>query len=107
MRFSVLGPLSVSLDGEAVPLGGRKQRTLLAVLLLHANEVVPRDELMDALWGERVPPSPAESLDAYVYRRRKLLGHDRLLRARGGYVLHVEAGELDVDAFENLAASAG
>ena len=49
MRFGVLGPLSVSLDGGAVSLGGRKQRTLLAVLLLHANAVVPRDVLLDAL----------------------------------------------------------
>jgi YVTN family beta-propeller protein len=107
MRFAVLGPLEVSLDQGPLSLGGRKQRTLLAVLLLHANEIVPRDELTDALWGERVPPSAAESLDAYVYRLRKLLGHDRLLRARGGYVLRVEAGERDIDAFEGLAARAG
>ena len=49
MRFEVLGPLSVSNDGEAVSLGGRKPRTLLAVLLLHANEAVPRNQLVDAL----------------------------------------------------------
>ncbi len=91
------GPLS---------LGGRKQRTLLTVLLLHANEVVSRDQLIDAMWGERLPPSAAESLDAYVYRLRKLLGHDRLPRARGGYMLRVGPGELDVDEFERLVASA-
>src|SRR3984885_11895624 len=106
MRFAVLGPLEVSLDRGPLSLGGRKQRTLLAVRWLHANEVVSRDELMDALWGERVPPSAAESLDAYVYRLRKLVGHDRLLRARGGYVLRVQPGELDVDQFEQLVASA-
>jgi YVTN family beta-propeller protein len=107
MRFAVLGPLEVFLNRGPLSLGGRKQRMLLAVLLLHANEVVSRDELMDALWGERLPPSVAESLDAYVYRLRKLLGHDRLLRDRGGYVLRVQPGELDADAFEELAASAG
>src|ERR1700689_4009691 len=107
MRFAVLGPLEVFPDRGPLSIGGRKQRTLLAVLLLHANEVVSRDGLVDALWGERLPPSVAESLDAYVYRLRKLLGHDRLLRDRGGYVLRVQPGELDADAFEQLAASAG
>ena len=107
MRFGVLGPLSLSKDGEAVPLGGRKQRTLLAVLLLHANEAVPRAQLVEALWGEQPPPSWAESLDSYLYRLRKLLGHDRLERKAGGYLLHVEPGELDADEFERLVASAG
>jgi len=107
MRFEVLGPLSVSQHGEAVPVGGRKQRTLLAVLLLHANEAVPRDHLVAALWVERPPPSAAKSLDTYVYRLRKLLGHDRLEREPGGYLLRVEPGELDAGEFERLVASAG
>ena len=106
MRFAVLGPLEVSRDSGQLPLGGRKQRTLLALLLLHANRVVTRDELTDALWPERPPPSAAESLDTYVYRLRRLLGHDRLSRASGGYVLRVEPGELDVDEFEALVANA-
>ena len=71
------------------------------------NEVVSRDQLVDALWGERPPPSAAKSLDTYVYRLRKLLGHDRLAREAGGYLLHVEPGELDADEFERLVASAG
>ncbi len=107
MRFEVLGPLSVSNNGEAVSLGGRKQRILLAVLLLHANGAVPRPQLVEALWAEQPPPSWAESLDSYLYRLRKLLGHDRLAHEAGGYVLHVEPGELDADEFERLVASAG
>ena len=107
MGFAVLGPLEVSLDGGAGSLGGRKQRTLLAMLLLHANEIVSRDQLIDALWGELPPPSAAASLDTYLYRLRKLLGHDRLLREGRGYLLRVEPGELDVDQFERLVASAG
>jgi YVTN family beta-propeller protein len=106
MRFAVLGPLSVSLDSGTVSLGGRKQRTLLAVLLLHANAVVPRDDLLDALWGERRPPSASDSLDTYVYRLRKQLGSDRLLRERSGYRLRVARGELDADRFEELVANA-
>ena len=107
MRFQTLGPLSVSSNGEAVSLGGPKQRTLLAVLLLHRNEVVARDYLVDALWGERPPRSAVESLDTYLYRLRKLLGHDRLAREAGGYLLRVEPGELDADEFERLVAGAG
>jgi YVTN family beta-propeller protein len=107
MRFSMLGTLEVSVDGDPLSLGGRKQRLLLAMLLLARGAVVSRDELIDGLWGERAPPSAAESLDTYVYRLRKVLGHDRLLREAGGYRLRVEPGELDADRFEQLAASAG
>lgn len=87
-------------------LGGAKQRALLAILLLHANEAVSRDRLIEAVWGEAPPPSAAGSLDTYVYRLRKLLGPERLARRAGGYVLHVEPGELDVDQFDRLLTSA-
>jgi YVTN family beta-propeller protein len=80
---------------------------LLAMLLLHANEGVSRSQLVEALWGERPPPSAAESLDAYVYRLRRLLGRDRLLREAGRYLLSVKSGELDVDQFEQLVGTAG
>ena len=100
MRFAILGPIELSVDGRSVPLSGSKQRALLAFLLLHANEVVSRDRLIDALWGESPPPSASESLDAYVYRLRKLTGRDRLARRGGGYVLSVEDGELDASQFE-------
>ena len=108
MRFLVLGPLEVvSGDRASLPLGGRKQRRLLALLLLHANRVVERDQLMESAWGNAPPPSARESLDAYVYRLRQLLGHDRIARQDGGYVLRIGPGELDVDEFEQLVARAG
>ena len=102
----MLGTLEVSADGELLPLAGRKQRTLLAALLMARNSVVARDVLIDAVWGERPPPSAAESLDTYVYRLRKLLGHDRVVRETGGYRLRVEPGELDADEFERLVSCA-
>jgi predicted ATPase/DNA-binding SARP family transcriptional activator len=108
MRFLVLGPLEVvSGDRGSLPLGGRKQRRLLALLLLHANRVVERDQLMESAWGNAPPPSARESLDAYVYRLRQLLGHDRIARQDGGYRLRIGPGELDVDEFEQLVARAG
>src|ERR1700733_6397247 len=106
MRFAVLGPLEVCVDRGPIPLGGRKQRLLLAMLLLARGAVVSRDKLVDGLWGERPPPSAAESLDTYVYRLRKLLGHDRLVREARGYRLRVEPGELDADEFERLLSRA-
>ena len=76
MEFRILGPLEVS-DGDGeVSLGGRKPRALLAVLLLHANEVVPADRLIDELWGERLararsrPPCGSTSLDCARRFRR-------------------------------------
>ena len=107
MRFEALGPLSVSQDGEAVPLGGRKQRTLLAVLLLHHNEVVTRDHLVDALWGSghlRAPLSRSThtSTDCASSSAMTVWNAEP-----GGYLLHVEPGELDADEFERLVVSAG
>jgi YVTN family beta-propeller protein len=114
VEFLVLGPLEVRIEGKAVPLGGPKQRSLLALLLLNANEVESRDRLIDALWGEQGPPgSKQASLDTYVSRLRSLLGGDRIERRPPGYRLRLEPGELDLDRFEALleqgraAAAAG
>jgi YVTN family beta-propeller protein len=107
MRFGILGPIELHVDGSPVPLGGLKQRALLAFLLLHANKVASRDRLIDALWGESPPPSASDALDTYVYRLRKLIGHGRLARHGGGYLLSVGSGELDADRFELLVSSAG
>jgi YVTN family beta-propeller protein len=111
--FLVLGPVEVRTNGRALPLGGPKQRALLAMLLLNANEVVSRDRLVDSLWGERAPESAQRSLDTYVSRLRTLLGGDRIERRPPGYRLRLEPGELDLERFEELleqgraAAAAG
>ena len=94
------------MDGRTLPLGGGKQRALLAILLLHPNEAVSRDRLIDALWGENPPPSAHQSLDTYVSRLRRALGQDRLVRRPAGYMLVVEAGERDLDRFEELLGAA-
>jgi DNA-binding SARP family transcriptional activator/tetratricopeptide (TPR) repeat protein len=96
-------------------LGGRKQRALLAVLLLHANEVVSRDRLIDELWGDVPPKSAADIVRVFVSRLRKALephaagnGAYRILQTRpAGYVLAVEADQLDVQIFESRLAEAG
>jgi len=63
MEFAVLGPVEARIDGRVLPLCGPKQRALLVLLLLHANEAVSRDRLVDELWGERPPASAQRSLD--------------------------------------------
>src|SRR5687767_13551033 len=73
MEFRILGPLEVADDGRRVELGGRKQRALLAILLLHANEVVSADKLIDELWGETPPPTAAKTLQAHVSRLRRAI----------------------------------
>jgi DNA-binding SARP family transcriptional activator/DNA-binding beta-propeller fold protein YncE len=102
VEFAVLGPVVVRRDSRELALGGPKQRALLAMLLLRANEVVSRDRLIDGLWGERPPATAAHTLDNYVSRLRKTLGNGRLSRRAPGYVLHVEGDEFDLARFERL-----
>ncbi len=106
VEIAILGPLELRIDGRVVSLGGPKQRALLAVLALHANEAVSRDRLIEALWGDAPPPSVDQSLDAYISRLRRAIGRELLLRRPGGYVLTVASGELDLERFESLVAAA-
>jgi DNA-binding SARP family transcriptional activator len=105
-EFRVLGPLEVVKDGSSLALGGGKQRALLAVLLLHANEVVGTDRLIDELWGQSPPLTVTKSVHVYVSRLRKELGEERLITRPPGYLLHVEPDELDLHRFEALLAEA-
>ena len=103
--FRILGPLEVRRDGTPVPLGGPKQRALLAILLLNANRVVPRERLIDELGDERVDPDRV--LRVQVSRLRKALDGEtetdsRLITRAPGYLLRVEEGELDLHHFETL-----
>jgi YVTN family beta-propeller protein len=102
VEFGLLGAVDARRDGRQLPLGGPKQRALLAILLLNANEVVSRDRLIDGLWGERPPPTAAHTLDNYVSRLRKTLGDGRLSRRAPGYALRVESDEFDFARFEWL-----
>jgi DNA-binding SARP family transcriptional activator/tetratricopeptide (TPR) repeat protein len=102
MEFRILGPLEVLEDGRQIDLGGAKQRALLAILLLHANEVVSTDRLIDALWEEAAPETGRKALQVYVSQLRKALGKERIITRSPGYRLEVEAGELDLARFQRL-----
>ena len=109
MEFRVLGPLEVRDNGRTLELGGAKQRAVLAVLLLHAGEVVSLDRLIDTIWGERAPETAAAAVHGSISRLRKVLEHGgppyRLLRTQApGYVFAGGAETVDRDRFQRLAA---
>lgn len=109
VEFCLPGPLLVRCGGVAVPVPPGKQRVLLAALLLSANRMVPVDELAEALWGSGPPASARPTLQNYVKRLRQALadaGGGRISTLPGGYLIQVDAGELDVSRFEALQESA-
>lgn len=105
VEFGLLGPLEIRENGVSLPLGGAKQRALLALLLLSANRVIARDRLVDGLWDDP-PESAATTVQVYVSRLRKLLPAGTLVTQAPGYVLHVEPLALDLDRFEHLVEEA-
>ena len=109
MEFRILGPLEVVEDGEPVAVGTLKERLVLAVLLLHANEFVSRERLIDDLWGEAPPATAHKAVNVYISQLRKVLGRggtDPIATADGGYRLEVEADALDASRAELIVASA-
>src|SRR3954451_7238397 len=105
MEFRILGPLEVGTDGGVIALGGRLPRALLAVLLLRANQPVSVARLTGALWGDDAPAGSGRTLQVYVSRLRKALGErDRLIIVPAGYLVRVQADELDAERFERLVA---
>jgi DNA-binding SARP family transcriptional activator len=105
MDFRILGPLEVSEHGRSVALGGPKQRSVLALLLLHANETVSVDRIVAALWDDP-PPTAIKSIQMRVSSLRKDLGADRVRTRAPGYVLRVAPGELDLSRFRDLVDAA-
>jgi DNA-binding SARP family transcriptional activator len=106
IEFRVLGPLEARVGERTLPLGGMKQRALLAALLLQANEVVTSDRLIDELWGAEPPRTAATALQVHVSQLRKALKADRelLLTRAGGYLIALEPDQLDLHRFERLAS---
>ena len=107
MRFGILGTLEVR-DRERRPLdlGASKQQSLLAVLLLNANQVVSTDRLVDALWGEEPPETAQKALQVYVSQLRRVVGKEQLLTKPPGYLLQIDPEQLDLLRFEALIKEA-
>src|SRR5213592_3741753 len=112
MRFLILGPLEVAeAGGEPLPIAGSKERTILACLIARVGRVVPVDDLIEELWGDRPPRNPEKALVSYVSRLRRALRPGRpsdtdpeLIVFRGdGYVLEADGHLVDAIRFEQLA----
>jgi DNA-binding SARP family transcriptional activator len=111
MEFRILGPLEVLDEGRAITLGGSRQRALLALLLLHPNETLSTDRLIDELWGERPPANAAKTVQMQVSRLRKALAGEARGASDGvvvtrerGYELRLDPERLDAHRFERLVA---
>ena len=104
----MLGPLAAYDGDEEIALGGPKQRTVLALVLVNANKVVSTDRLIDELYGGEPPDAARKSLQSYVANLRKALNkHHELLQGRPpGYVLEVDSSHVDALAFERLVHQA-
>jgi len=111
-EFRILGPVQACEGDDPLDLGGPKQRAVLALLLLHANQRVSVDRLIEGLWGESPPVTATKSLQMHIGRlRRALAGADaaaqtegRLTTVQGGYMIRVAVGELDLHRFERKVA---
>jgi YVTN family beta-propeller protein len=103
MEFRILGPLEVEGEQGPVRLHRGKEQALLIFMLLHANELLPSERLIDELWDGRPPPTAPKILQNAVSQLRKRLGDGRLETRPPGYVFHVQPGELDLDRFHQLA----
>ena len=106
MLFRVLGPLEIGGTDGQIPLGGPKQRAVLAYLLVRANDLVPAESLIDQIWGELPPDTARNTLQSYISHLRKALGPDRIEGGATGYVLHLAPEELDAARFESLVRDA-
>ncbi|MEV4374485.1 BTAD domain-containing putative transcriptional regulator [Nonomuraea sp. NPDC049637] len=110
----VLGALAAEVDGEAVPLGGPRQRGVLALLVAARGRVVPVDRMIEDLWRGEPPARALLSLQAYVSNLRRLLEPGRpprtparlLVSAAPGYALRLPSGAVDAWRFEELLGRA-
>jgi len=109
VEFRILGPLEVLEDRRSLALGRLKERTVLAVLLLHANEFVSRERLIDELWGTSPPATARKAVNVYISKLRQTLtrnGRDPIATAEGGYRLVIDPELLDAERLRSLIAQA-
>jgi DNA-binding SARP family transcriptional activator len=104
VEFRILGPLEARSVGRRLELGGPRQRSVLAVLLLRAGEVVPTGALIDEVWGDEPPETAVNLLQGYVSDLRKVLGRDVIATRGRGYAIEIAPSALDLHRFEQLGS---
>ncbi|MDQ1740347.1 MAG: hypothetical protein QOE53_1999, partial [Pseudonocardiales bacterium] len=114
IKFEVLGPLRAWRDGAALTLGPVQQRVVLAVLLLHTNRPIGRQQIIDAVWGAAHPTHAVNLLQRHVSALRRVLepqrsaraASDRVVWTDGGYLFTVSTGSLDLEQFDSSVSMA-
>jgi DNA-binding SARP family transcriptional activator len=105
IEYRILGPLEAVRDGEPVPLGGAKQRAVLALLLSRGGETVPAGRLIDEIWTDDPPETAGNLLQGHVSALRKILGRDAIATRGTGYALIIDEASFDLHEFERLGAA--
>jgi len=106
VKYRVLGPLTVSVDGQdQLRLGGRRQRTVLALLLANPNRVLSQDSMVEHVWAGEPPEKGVRTLHTYISNLRRIVG-DAIGREGDGYVLRADDDEIDARVFEHLVIEA-
>lgn len=110
MNIDLLGPLELTRDGVPCALGGPRQQIVLAVLTLHANQVTPQEQLVDAIWGEAPPETARTQVQSAISALRKVFARagspDAIETLSAGYRLRLADAELDARRFSLLLADA-
>ena len=106
LRFTLFGPLTVTRDGQPIGIPQTKHRVVLAALLLRADRLVTVEDLTVHLWDDAPPVTARKTLQGYVARLRKKLGHEVLVSHPAGYRIMIRPEQLDLGRFESLVAEA-
>ena len=117
LDFRLLGAVEVRRDGRSVRLTSAKHRILLAALLLHAERVVPFDELTEVIWDAAQPENPRRTIQLYVTRLRKAIAgtdsEEIIATCPEGYRVDARPEQIDLGRFHlavtraDQAAAAG
>jgi DNA-binding SARP family transcriptional activator len=105
LRLDLLGPLRGWYGDQPLDLGPSRQQTLLAVLALRANQVIPAEELVELVWSDAPPATGTKIVPTYVYRLRKILPEGAVSYGRDGYRLLLAPDALDLTRFESLVTT--
>src|SRR5215216_4118273 len=106
LEVRILGPLEVWDGDQLLQLGGQRQLAVLALLAVHAGDVVSSERLITELWGESPPPTAATALQNAVSQLRKAIGPDAVETRSPGYRLGLERTAVDSHRFEQLVGEA-
>lgn len=106
VEYRVLGPVTVSIDGHALKLGGPRPQTVLAILLCNVNRTVPQDQLIDLVWQGDPPEAARATLQSYIYGLRREVAADVIIRQGDGYRIDADADSYDALRFEQLVVGA-